>query len=45
MRKLHLFVPISASDAFREETVTLDGNDLTQESTAGFVMFLCDGKW
>ena len=35
----------SASDASREERVTLDKNDLPPESIAGFVTCLCEGKW
>jgi len=54
-KKAVSFVPISnrkvrvgfcsASGASREERVTLDKNDLPQESIAGFVTCLCEGKW
>ena len=54
-RKLHSFVPasnskvrvrvFSASDTFKEETVTLAKNDLPPESIVGFVACLSDGNW
>ena len=54
-RKLHSFMPVSkskvrvrvysASDAFKEEKVTLAENDLPPESIVGFVTCLYDGNW